>query len=259
MLTRLHPRMSRTRLAQGEGLIHHRAQFAAFNQGPGMLVNLVRQHRFKLVTARTQGRSGHNDPLHHDLGHVELSLRPAQNRDGHMAPIFAKAIDIAHGVIARDHIEHHIGALALGKGAHFLGEILRFVIDRQISAQFPGRGAFCIAAASGDDSQIESLAQHNRHGPDPAGPAMNQQSFAILGPAPLKHIVPNGEQGFRQSSRLGQGNLVRHSKTMRCWNLAIFGIGTARCKSANPLAKHIWRSVGPGRDHFSGKLEAQNR
>ena len=100
--------------------------------------------------------------LHH-LGHIDRGLQAALHRDGDMAAIFAKTVEVARYIVACDHVEHQLYPLAAGNPGDFGDEILRLVINRVVRPDLQRGGAFFGPAAGNDHSQSEGFPQHDRH------------------------------------------------------------------------------------------------
>ena len=144
-----------------------------------------------------------------------------------MAAIVGKAFEVAHHIVARDHVEHDLHPLPAGNPRHFLDEIARLVVDRMIRTDLQRCRTFVRAAASDDHRQPERFAQHDRHRSDPAGAAVDQQRLTLLGPAAFEHVVPHGEQRFGQGGGRRERQVVRHSEAKIGTGEAILGISTA--------------------------------
>ena len=224
-----------------------------------MVVDLVGEQRLEIVRARPQRRAGQRQPLAHDRGHVDFGLEPAEHGDGYMPPVIGQTFDIARDVIARNHVEHHVDALAAGEGLYLLDEVLRLVIDRQIRPQIADRLTFLFASRSRDHGNVEGPRQLDRHGPDSAGAAMDQQRVAIPGPAALEHIVPYGEQRFGDCRGDFHRHRLGHAQAMRRMCQAVFRIAPARHERADTPAQHFGRRALADRHDGARYFEARDR
>ena len=133
-----------------------------------------------------------------------MRLRAAEHRDRHQPAGNAEAVEVALRVIAGDHVEHELGALAAGERPHLRGEVVRPVVDRVVGADRSRGFALRIGAARDDDRQAEQLAELDRHRADAAGAAVDQERFAVAGKPALEHVVPHGEQRLGHGGGLGQ-------------------------------------------------------
>ena len=160
-----------------------------------------------------------------------------------MAAIVGEAFEVAHDIVARDHVEHDLHTLPAGDPRHFLDKVGGLVVDRVICPDLERGSAFVRPAAGDDHRQPERLAEHDRHGADPAGPAVNQQRLAFFGPAAFEHVVPDGEQRFGQGRGLVEREVRRHreAKIGRC--KAVLRIAPARYQRADLLAEQ--RRIDP--------------
>ena len=66
---------------------------------------------------------------------IDLDLLPAQERDLHDPAVERRGGVIARDIVAADHVEDDVGALAVRRGERRRDEILRAVIDREIGAE----------------------------------------------------------------------------------------------------------------------------
>ena len=176
-----------------------------------------------------------------------------------MAAILGQAFEVARDVIARDHIEHQVDALATGDPRHFGDEIGRLVVNRMRRTQFARRCAFCLAPAGYDDPQAEQAAKADRHGADAAGAAVDQDRLALARPAALKDIVPDGKQRFGQRRRLSQGKPGRDRQAVTRVGQAIFAVTAARYQRADLLAVEQPCVPFSRRHDSAGNFEAGDR
>ncbi len=71
-----------------------------------------RLHRCRL---RSQGRAGEGQPLEHHRQHIHLHVGALQIGDIHYAPVLRRDLDIAIDIVATDHIQNHVRAVAIGR------------------------------------------------------------------------------------------------------------------------------------------------
>ena len=259
MLARFHPRMGSRSFGQRKSPVHHRTQSAIFDKWPCILRDLLRQQCFELRRTRPQSGAGQSEAAAHHYRHVELRLCPALHRDRDMASLFGEALEIAWHIIARDHVQHQIDPLAASNPGHLRDEILALVINRMGGPEFQRARAFFRAAAGDDDRQVKQPAERNRHGADAAGAAVDQDRFALFGPAALEDIVPDGKQRFRQGRSFGQRQPFWHRQTMPGIGSAIFSITAARNKRADVGSQQFVRDARAQRHDCPGDLEAGDR
>ena len=70
------------------------------------------------------------------LYEVIMGLHAALKRDEHQAALVGEALQFARNVVAADHVENHIDALAAGRRLDLGDEILRTVVDRGVRASY---------------------------------------------------------------------------------------------------------------------------
>ena len=176
-----------------------------------------------------------------------------------MAAIFSEAAEVLRDIIARDHVEHHIGALAPRVRQHRLDKIGLAVIDREIGADTRGGIAFRLVAAGHDHLHPEGLGEHDRHRADAAGAAVDQHALAIAREAALEQVVPHGEQGFGQSGGFGQQHPLGHGQAVLPMHHAIFGIASARGERGDTLPDHLARDFTANRDDLARNFKPEQR
>ena len=89
--------------------------------------------------ARAQGRAGVGQALEHEAAEVDCRLRAALERDLHDPALDRRGLVVALDIVAADHVEDDVGALAAGRGLGRGDEILRPVVDGDVGAELAGR------------------------------------------------------------------------------------------------------------------------
>jgi hypothetical protein len=128
-----------------------------------------------------------------------------------------------------------------------------------IGADLLRAGAFLGAAAGDDHRHVEGLAELDGGGADPAGAAVNQDRLTLARPAALEHIVPDGEERFRDSRRLIERQARGHRQAQRGIGQAIVGIAAARHQRADLLAQQRLIHALAQRDDFARNFQSGNR
>ena len=105
------------------------------SSGQTLRVQRLGDRRLFRHRARAQRRAGVEQALGHDDAQVDLDLLPAQERDLHDASVDRRRGVIARDVVAADHVENDVGALAVGRRERRRDEILRAVVDRAVGAE----------------------------------------------------------------------------------------------------------------------------
>ena len=116
-----------------------------------------------------------------------VCLRALQEGDLDQPPLYGQAFQVLGDVVAADHVEDHVDPLAAGRLVDDLDEILGPIIDRKGGAQFLAFRAFFVGAGGGENARPEMAGKLDRGRADAARPAMDQEAFADLQPAPLEH------------------------------------------------------------------------
>ena len=105
--------------------------------------NASRDRDLALDGARAKRRSGHRQPLQHDVAPVELDAAAAQERDDDEPAFEREAFQVLLDVVAADHVEHDVDAALAGDARDLGDEILRAVIDRMRGAHRRDRTSSC--------------------------------------------------------------------------------------------------------------------
>ena len=88
---------------------------------------------------------------------------------------------------------------------------------------------------------------------------MDQNRFALPGPATLEDVVPDRKQCFWQGRSFGQRQSFRHRQTMPGIGSAIFGVAAARDQCADLCSQQFVRDIRAQRHDGPGNLEAGDR
>ena len=86
----------------------------AASSGHTLLLQRAGEARLHLARARPQRRAGQRDALHHQARDVDLDVGAAERGDLHDAAVLGGGDDVALGVVAADHVERDVDALAAG-------------------------------------------------------------------------------------------------------------------------------------------------
>ena len=145
-----------------------------------------------------------------------------------MTAIFAQTLQIARNITTCDHVQNKMHASAVGNCFYFSDKICAVVIYGMIRADCLCGGAFVVRPAGHNDIEIKQFAQFDRHGSNAARAAMDEDGFAGRRVAAFKHIVPHGEQRFRQCRGLRHFHSRWNGQANVGAGDAIFGISAAR-------------------------------
>ena len=77
-------------------------------------------------------------------------LAAAEEGDEHQAAFRAQRLDVAGDVIAADHVENDVDALAAGQLLDHGDEVFRAVVDGALGAELDTGGAFGVGAGGGE-------------------------------------------------------------------------------------------------------------
>ena len=122
-------------LGEREGRIDQRLATALGEQRPDAGLQRVDDLRLLGDRARPERRAGVDEPLGHDRLQVDLDLAPAQKGDLDDAAVDRRGGVVARDIVAADHVEDDVGALAGGRRERRDDEVLVLVDDRQIGAE----------------------------------------------------------------------------------------------------------------------------
>ena len=106
-------------------------------------------------------------------------------------PSGASSGDVARDVVAADHVEDEVGALAAGRLLHRLDEVLVAVVDRPVGAELVAGRALFGACRRWRRPCAEGLGELDGGGADAAGAAVDQEASRR----------PSGRRGRRRCSR----------------------------------------------------------
>ncbi len=116
--------------------------------------------------------------LEHHAAEIDGRLGAALEGDLHDAPLDRRRLVIALDVIAADHVEDKLGALAVGGRLGRGDEVLGLIVNGDVGAELAAGLAFLRRAGGGDDARAERLGEHDRGGADAGRAAMHQQRLA---------------------------------------------------------------------------------
>src|SRR5262249_15135240 len=133
--------------------------------------------------ARAQGRTGVGETLEHDAAKIDRGLPAALKRDLHGCG-FVVALD----VVAADHVEDDVGALAVGRGLRRGDEIFAPIVNGDVGTKAAAGIAFFRRAGGGDDARAQCLGELDRGGADSRRAATDQQRLAGLQPPALEGV-----------------------------------------------------------------------
>ncbi len=176
-----------------------------------------------------------------------------------MATIVGQAFEVARDIVAADHVQHRLAAIAFGDALDLLDIVMGLVVDRMVRAPGERGGAFVVRSAGDDDGDAEQPAQRDRHGADAAGAAMDQYRIAIDRIGALEQIGPHGEQRFRQGRGFDHVVAQRHRQALDRRSDRILGIAAARDQRADRLAHQRRIMVVAHRDDRAGHFQPRNR
>ena len=125
-----------------------------------------------------QRRAGVREALEHDAAEIDRRLRARLEGDLHDASVDGGGLVVALDVVAADHVEDDVGALAVGRRLGGGDEILGLVVDGDVGAELAAGRAFLGRAGGGDHARAERLGELDRGGADAGGAAMDQQRLA---------------------------------------------------------------------------------
>src|SRR5262245_11417010 len=144
---------------------------------------------------RAQGRACVGQALEHDAMEIDRGLRAGLKRDLHHPPLNRRGFVVALDIVAADHVENDICALALRRGLGRGDEILRLIVNSDVGTEAAAGIAFLRRAGGGDDARAERLGELDRGGADARRAAMDEQRLAGLQPPALEGVVPDGKEG----------------------------------------------------------------
>jgi hypothetical protein len=79
-------------------------------------------------------RAGNREASVENIPHLERGARAAKESNDRQPPVVGECLDFTRYVVAADHVQDHVDALATGELHHHLHEILRAVIDAALGA-----------------------------------------------------------------------------------------------------------------------------
>src|SRR5581483_5335703 len=138
----LHAGMRGRRLSKGEGTVDHRPDAAGRQQRQHLGFERLAHGRFILDRARAQRRSGVMQALEHDADEIHVGARRRLERDLHDAALDAGRLVIALDIVAADHVEDNIGALAAGRRFGDRDEVFALIVNGEIGAELARGLAF---------------------------------------------------------------------------------------------------------------------
>src|SRR5207245_11637818 len=108
------------------------------------------------------------------------------------------ALQLAVDVVAPDHIEDHIDALAAARFLHRRDEILGLVVYGAVGAELRAGFAFLRAASRRKNLVAEGFHDLNRGDADSGGPSLHEEGLAGLDPGAIEDVAPHREEGLRE-------------------------------------------------------------
>src|SRR5690348_18468269 len=115
-------------LLEREGLVDLGLDAAGLDERPDALAQRVGDRALELARARAQRRAGDGEAPLHDLVDVELALRTAQEGDEDQPAFLGEALELLRDIVAADHVEDDVHALAAGLLLDFRFEIMSSIV-----------------------------------------------------------------------------------------------------------------------------------
>ena len=133
-----------------------------------------------------------------------VAFAPALHGDLHDPAFQRGCVIITVDVVAADHVEDYIRPLCVGRGFGRGDEILGLIVNGRIRAEPPAGRAFFIRPGGRNHARAECLGKLDGSCADAGGAAMDEQRLACLQSSALEDVVPDREEGFRDSRRLDE-------------------------------------------------------
>src|SRR3954464_8511981 len=241
-------------LAEREGPVDHGLDLAGLDQRPDFVAQVARNGALELDRPGTQRRAADREAPAHDLVDVELGLVAAQEGDEHEPTVVGEALELLRHVVAADHVENYVDALASGGGLDLGREVLRLVVDRLVGAEPLAGSAFLIGPSGREHAVARGLRHLDGAHADARGAALHEERLARREARAVVDIAPDGEEGFGERGRFGERPALRHRQRGHLRRDAILGVAAALHERAdriawfmdfygrtygNPLARHL--------------------
>ena len=204
MLAAFHQPVRFSGFGKGEGGVDHGVAEALIEQGPDLVLQRLGDVGFFLAAAGAQGGAGEGQALAHDGHGVEFDAAAFEEGDLYQSAFNGEGFDVAGDVVAADHVEDDVDAVAVGGLLEHLDEVFFVVVDYPVRTGTPAGIGFFAAADRRVDTGAELLGELDGGQADAAGAAVYQEGFAGLQGTALEHVAPHGEVGFRQGGRFQQ-------------------------------------------------------
>ena len=221
-------------LASGKVLSITGLDLAGGDERQHALLDRARDRAFVRDRACAQGRAGMGEPLHHDAAEIDRGLRAGEKGDLHDAPVDRGGFVVALDVVAADHVEDDVGALAAGRVFGRGDEIFGLIVNGDVGAELAAGLAFLRRAGGRDDAGAEGLGELDRGRADAGRAAVDQQRLAGLEPAALEGVVPDREEGLGDRCGLDQREPCRHRQAVAFVRRAILAHSRRRRPAPSP-------------------------
>ena len=162
-----------------------------------------------------------------DWPQVDLRLRTAYETDLDEASVHREAIDVPRQVVSANDVENDVDAASRGGLTDGFHEVLRAVIDRDRRAERLACPALLVGSRGRVRNCTESARELDRCRADAARTAVNENALAFRQPSALKHVRPDGEEGFRNRGGVNRVEAARYRKALHGRRDAILGVATS--------------------------------
>lgn len=160
---------------------------------------------------RAQRRAGIGEPLEHHRHQVDLHLRALVEGKLDDPRVVPRRLEVPLHVVAGDDVEDDVRATCL---AHHLDEILVTEVDRPLRTEPFAVLAILRRTRRGEDVQPPCRTKLDGGGADAAGAPVHEEVHAFPDVVAVKDVAPDGEEGFRQTGRVGHRNALGDGQAM---------------------------------------------
>src|SRR5216683_799557 len=244
-------------------VIDDRSDLTRGYERPYMLAD--RRYDLSLLACRTGAQRGgvHACAPVLQFAEVELGAASALAPDHHQAPACGQGLHVPCEVTGTHDVEDDIGARpgadALSETPDRLDEVLVTIGDSEVRAKLSAARQLLLGASGARHRRAMRTAKLDRHGADPARPAVYEQRLARPEAREHEHVRVYGAGHLRQPGGLDEADTSRYGKELPGWYRYFLRIAAPRQQGAYLVASLPSGHILAYHDDPARALQARKR
>ena len=204
-------------------------------RGPHLAQQCITNHGLLRDRARPHRRAGDGQAIAHHRTEIDFRARTALEGDEHQPAVAPQYAQVPRDVVAPDHVEHHVHALARRQLLHPRREVFGTVVDGSPGAEPAAETRLFLIAHGHDALRAAERRQVDRRQADAAGAAVDQHPLARRQATQLHEIGPDRKPGFRHAGGLLGGHCGRNRQHLAHRGLAELRVAAPGRQGADRL------------------------